>query len=220
MPVVIGYVRFTKEENMQLFWSSRSPFVRKVMVLAHELSIVDRFTLVRVAVGAASLNKDVMQHNPLNRIPTLVLDDGNSLFDSRVICNYLEQIASASGRFLPDAEFRIADERRQSLGDGIMEQSVLTLGERKRPAERFSPEHEAAYRLKTEYTLNLLEREADQLMALPGATMGSIAIAVALSHLDFRFGDEDWRAHRPLLSNWHASMADRPSMKLTAFVDI
>jgi glutathione S-transferase len=204
---------------MQLFWSSRSPFARKVMVVAHELSLGEQVTLIRVAVGSALLDENLMKHNPLNRIPTLLLDNGNALFDSRAICEYLVQYARASSLACADSESRIADERRQSLGDGIMEQSVLTLGERKRPAQQYSTAHDAAYRLKTGRTLDLLEHEAEQLLALPGVTIGSIAIAVALSHLDFRFGEENWRATRPRLSEWHTSMTERSSMKLTAFVE-
>lgn len=204
---------------MKLFWSSRSPFARKVMVLAHELSLGDQLTLIRVAVGSILLDENLMKHNPLNRIPTLIFDDGSALFDSRAICDYLVQFADTHELTCADHASRIADERRQSLGDGIMEQSVLTLGERKRPVQQFSPAHEAAYRLKTARTLDLLEGEAEQLVALTGVTIGSVAIAVALSHLDFRFNEENWRGTRPRLSDWHASMTERSSMKLTAFVE-
>ncbi len=73
---------------MRLYWSSRSPFVRKAMIAAHETGVASRIETIRVEVAVSKLNADVMAHNPLNKIPTLVLEDGEVLFDSRVICEY------------------------------------------------------------------------------------------------------------------------------------
>ena len=78
--------------SMKLLWSSRSPFVRKVMVAAHEVGLADRIRTERVVVAANKPNADVMAVNPLNKIPTLVLDDGTVLYDSRVICEYLDTL--------------------------------------------------------------------------------------------------------------------------------
>ncbi len=77
---------------MKLYWSSRSPFVRKVMVAAHEVGVAGRIATERVVVSAAAPNAAVMAVNPLNKIPTLVLEDGTALFDSRVICEYLDTL--------------------------------------------------------------------------------------------------------------------------------
>ena len=77
---------------MKLLWSSRSPFVRKVMVAAHEVGVAGRLATERVVVAADKPNPGVMALNPLNKIPTLVLDDGAVLFDSRVIAEYLDTL--------------------------------------------------------------------------------------------------------------------------------
>ena len=77
---------------MKLFWSSRSPFVRKVMVTAHELGLAGQIACERVVVSASAPNAAVMQHNPLGKLPTLVLDDGSALYDSPVICEYLASL--------------------------------------------------------------------------------------------------------------------------------
>src|SRR6266436_4868499 len=78
---------------MRLYWSSRSPFVRKAMIAAHETGISTRIETIRVEVAVTKLNTDVMAHNPLNKIPTLVLENGEVLFDSRVICEYFTSLS-------------------------------------------------------------------------------------------------------------------------------
>ncbi|MFC7397866.1 glutathione S-transferase family protein [Chelatococcus sp. GCM10030263] len=203
---------------MRLYWSSRSPFARKVMVAAHETGTAGKIERIRVAVGSALMSEEVMHYNPLNKIPTLVLDDGAALFDSRVIIAYLDGFRG-SPRLVPqDAHQRVAAARWEALGDGIMENSTLTIGERKREALH-SAKHDAAYRKKTVATLTLLEKEAQALAAAPFG-IGAIAIGCALSHLDFRFGDENWRAGRPNLARWFETVATRSSFIATAFEEI
>ena len=102
--------------SMKLLWSSRSPFVRKVMVAAHEVGLADRVRTERVVVAANKPNADVMALNPLNKIPTLVLDDGTVLYDSRVICEYLDTLHDGPKLFPPDKTARWPALRRQALG--------------------------------------------------------------------------------------------------------
>ena len=99
-------------------------------------------------VSAAAPNAEVMAVNPLNKIPTLVLDDGSALYDSRVICEYLDTLHDGPKLFPADARARFAALRRQALGDGLMETIVLRLGEQARPPGSQSEKHLAAYRLK------------------------------------------------------------------------
>ena len=148
---------------MKLFWSSRSPFVRKVMVTAHELGLAEQIRTERVVVSAAAPNTDVMAANPLNKIPTLMLDDGSALYNSRVICEYLDTLHNGRRLFPAEANARFAALRRQALGDGLMEVIVLRLGEQGRPLANQSEKHLAAYRLKISATLDRLEREAGEL---------------------------------------------------------
>jgi glutathione S-transferase len=202
---------------VRLFWSSRSPFVRKVMVAAHEVGIAGRIRSERVVVAANKPNADVMAVNPLNKIPTLVLDDGTALYDSRVICEYFDTLHEGAKLFPADRGARWAALRRQALGDGLMEASVLRVGEQARPREAQSETHLAAYRLKIVKTLDVLEAEAEGL-AVP-ISIGHIAIGCALAHLDFRFAADDWRTGRAKLATWYASFARRPSRQATEYVD-
>jgi glutathione S-transferase len=202
---------------MKLFWSSRSPFVRKVMVAAHEMGVAARINTQRVVVGANNPNPEVMAVNPLNKIPTLILDDGTALYDSRVICEFLDGQHEGPKLFPTDPAARFAALRRQALGDGLMELNVLRLGEQNRSPPARSEPHLAAYRLKTAATLDALDKAADGFAGQPD--IGHIAIASALSHLDFRFAADNWREGRPRLARWHAAFAKRPSMQATEHVD-
>jgi len=197
---------------MRLLWSSRSPFARKVMVAVHELGLADQITPERVVVSATTAEATVMAANPLGQIPTLILEDGTTLFDSAVIIEVLND--RHGGALLPPQ----GPERRaalctQALADGLMALNVLRLGERARgPLE--SPQHQAAFVTKTNATLDALEH----LAPIPW-TIGGIATACVLSHLDFRFPADAWRTGRPALAAWHADMARRPSMQATEFQD-
>ena len=201
---------------MKLLWSSRSPFVRKVVVVAHELGIADRILLDRVNVTAKETNAEVMRFNPLNKIPTLVLDDGSIMIDLPVIAEYLDETYGKGELFPRDAARRWQVRRLHALGDGIMNYNISRLGEKGRGAQA-SEEFMAAWLAKTTATLDVLEQETDSLEPL---TIGSIAVAVALAHLDFRFADDFWRNGRPRLAAWYAGFAKRPSMQLTVPQDI
>jgi glutathione S-transferase len=202
---------------MKLFWSSRSPFVRKVMVAAHETGLASRLRTERVVVGANNPNAQVMAANPLNKIPTLILDDGTALYDSRVICEYFDSLHSGPKLFPAAPADRFSVLRRQALGDGLMEVIVLRLGEQARPQQNQSDKHLAAHRLKIAATLDRLEAEERGLAEPP--RIDDIAIACALSHLDFRFAADNWRLGRIRLAAWHAAFAQRPSMQATEFAD-
>jgi glutathione S-transferase len=204
--------------DMKLYWSSRSPFVRKVMVAAHEVGIADRIRTQRVVVAPNNPNIEVMQDNPLGKIPTLVLDDGTSLYDSRVICEYFDTLHDGPRLFPTSPDLRWKTLRRQALGDGLMEVIVLRLGEMNRPLEAQSEKHLAAFLLKAAKILDQLEAEAD---GPSGAlSIGDIAVGCALAHLDFRFSADDWRAGRTNLAAWHADFARRPSVCATQFANV
>ena len=202
---------------MKLYWSSRSPFVRKVMVTAHELGLAGQIHAERVVVSAAAPNADVMAVNPLNKIPTLILEDGTALYDSRVICEYLDTLHQGPKLFPAEPGARFTALRRQALGDGLMEVIVLRLGEQGRPPANQSEKHLAAYRLKIAAALDRLEAEAGDLAETLG--IGHVAIACALGHMDFRFAADNWRAGRGGLGRWYDEFARRPSMQATQYVD-
>jgi glutathione S-transferase len=202
--------------EVKLLWSSRSPFVRKVVVVAHELGIAGRIALERVNVTGKETNAEVMRLNPLNKIPTLTLDDGSIMIDSQVIAEYLDETFGKGELFPRDAARRWSVRRLHALGDGIMNFNISRLGEKGR-GEQASEGFMTAWLAKTTATLDMLERETDSLASV---TIGSIAIAVALAHLDFRFADDGWRNGRPRLTTWYAGFAERPSMRLTVPQDV
>lgn len=200
---------------MKLLWSSRSPFARKVMVAAHELGIADRIALERVVVATDNANPLVMECNPLNQIPTLIRDDGDVLFDSTVILDYLN-VAFGGGLIPPGGEPRWAVLRLQALGDGLAQLNRARLAEARRGGHASSV-YTDAFAAKTAATLDRLEAEAS---ALDPVHVGSIAVAVALAHLDFRFPHEGWRENRPRLAGWYETFSRRPSMRATEPEDV
>ncbi|MFM9850090.1 MAG: glutathione S-transferase family protein [Hyphomicrobiaceae bacterium] len=203
---------------MKLFWSSRSPFVRKVMVFAHETGLAERIERTQIIVAPTKPNPEVMALNPLNKLPTLVLDNGGVLYDSRVICEHLDTLHDRPRLFPADPSARIDALRRQALGDGMMDFLLVWLSERSRPAPQQSPELIAACRTKLTTVLDALEREAPALAAAP-FSIAHIAIGCALGYADFRFKDEAWRTGRPQLAAWAETLHARPSFQATQPAD-
>src|ERR1700684_787477 len=115
---------------MKLHWSPRSPFVRKVMVVVHELGLADRITCVRTVAASTKPHAELMQDNPLSKIPTLVLDDGMVIYDSPGICEYLDSLDGAPKLHPQKPKARITALCRQALGDGFLDLLVLTRNER------------------------------------------------------------------------------------------
>lgn len=198
---------------MLLRHSHTSPFVRKVTVLLHETGLADRVALE--TVDGWSEPDDLTGENPLSMVPTLVMEDGRTLFDSPVICEYLDT-RHPGPRMLPgDGEARWQVLREQALADGILDCAVLIFMETvKRPeALRWDWWVELKQRAITR-SLDHLERHANRLDRT--VDLGLISIAVALSYLDLRGAVGDWRGARPALAAWHAAFSGRPSMIATA----
>lgn len=203
---------------MKLFWSSRSPFVRKVMIVAHETGLADRITCERTVVAPTKPNPDVMRHNPLNKLPTLILDDGSALYDSRVIVEYLDGLHSKK-RLIPEAgPQRMAALRMQALCDGMLDFLLVGLSERARPEAQQSSELKAALALKFKAGFNALEGEAARL-GTDGFGLAEIATAAVIGYADFRYASEAWRVGRPRLAAFAEQIAERPSIRATAHAD-
>jgi glutathione S-transferase len=198
---------------VKLLWSTRSPFVRKVTIAAHELGISDRIETERVVVKADDPNRAVMAISPLGKIPALTLDDGTVLYDSVVILEYLDT-TFGGGLIPPPGPARWRALTLEALADGIMEADLRWMEERNRPDAERRVGHFNGMRAKVESGLDALES-----MPLEAVTVGTIATASALAHLDFRFPEAPWRPGRPRLAAWFESFAARPSMRATQFVD-
>jgi glutathione S-transferase len=198
---------------MKLHWSPRSPFVRKVMIVLHETGLDPKVERVRSVAAMATPNPAIMVDNPISQIPALVMDNGLPLYDSPVICEYLDTLHT-SAKFFPAAgDARWLALRRQALGDGMMAILLLWRQERMKTDVQQLPEWLAAFKVKIDAGLAVLEAEAPDLAN--GFDIGHVTIGCLLSYLDFRFADFDWRATRPALAAWHATFAHRPSALAT-----
>src|SRR5436190_19133233 len=105
--------------KMLLHWSPRSPYVRKVLITAHETGLADRIETVRTVVAASEPNVELMKENPQSRLPTLRLADGTAIYDSVVICEYFDSLHSGEKLFLQKWPERLVALRRHALGDGM-----------------------------------------------------------------------------------------------------
>lgn len=205
-------------QTMILHWSPRSPYVRKVMIAAHELGLQDRIRTVRTVTGGTTPHLDLMKINPLGKIPTLEVGDGTVLYDSPVIIEYLDTL-HAGPRLFPTAwPERVTALRRHALGQGMLDAALAHLGESFRPAERQSEPHMALWRGKLVACVDALEQEAEAL-GRSAYSIGHLAIGVALGYLDFRFGAMDWRNGHPKLAAWHETFNARPAVRANMPVD-
>lgn len=200
---------------MKLHWSPRSPYVRKVMVCAHELGVVPRLELVRSVAAMLKPNAAIMADNPLSKIPTLVREDGSALFDSIVICEYLNDQAGGS-LFPMQADARWQALRWHALGDGLLDALILWRNERER--EHPLPAMLDAFDVKTRACLQLLDKEVEALESAP-FSIGTITVGCALGYLDYRFSALGWRALAPRLAQWFSVLQARPSFQSTEAYD-
>ena len=193
---------------MKLRYSPTSPYVRKVVVCAAELGLGDRIELV--PTDPRDAKSGLADENPLGKVPALVTDDCGSLFDSRVICEYLDALHDGPKLFPSRASERWAAQRLHALGDGMLDAALLCRLEGARPAEKQWDGWVAHQRTKIDHGLAALESEAAGFG--DALTIGVVTIACMLGYLDFRFADMDWRADCPRLAEWFDGFAKRPSM--------
>lgn len=197
---------------MRLYFSPASPFVRKVLVAAHELGLAGRIENLPSAAHPVQTDTTIAADNPLGQVPTFYTDDGLALYDSRVICEYLDVLGG--GALFPAGEARWPALVRQSEADGLLDAALLARYEAVvRPAEhRWEPWTDGQMR-KIGRTLDHFEAS---IAAIDGVlNIGTISVGCALGYLDFRFADLGWRPSRPKLADWYARFGERPSMVAT-----
>lgn len=192
---------------MKLRYSPTSPYVRKVTMTIIECGLENQ--VERVLTNAWAEDTDLPADNPLGKVPALVPDDGPALFDSPVICEYLDSRHGGAPLFPAIGPARWAALRFQAIGDGLNDAAVLRRLEVMRPDGERSDKWAARQAAAMTRSLDALEADADALAA--GFTIGSIAVMAALGYLDLRFADDNWRNDRPKLAAWFAEMAQRPS---------
>lgn len=198
---------------MKLYHSPASPFVRKVTVLLHELGQQDAVALQSVTTTALASDKALMAANPLARLPALERSEGVTLYDSRVITAYLDDLFN--GGFYPQGSGRWETLTLEATGDGIMDSAVSMVYEvRLRDAAQVSEPWIEAQWEKVARGLRALNTRWMSHLSGP-VTMGQISVACALAYLDFRHAARNWRQGNEALAKWYESFDSRPSMQAT-----
>ncbi len=196
---------------MKLYYSPTSPYVRKVTMMAMETGLDDQ--IERIVMTAVGPDTDVSKANPLGKVPALVRDDGSALYDSPVICEYLDGLHSG-GKLIPaSGEERISVLKLQALADGALDAGVAQIMESRRPDNEQSP----GWIARQQKALSQAMDEMEVLVGLlgPDVTLAHISFCAALGWIDFRKSDWDWRDSRPALADWYASFSARPSVMAT-----
>jgi glutathione S-transferase len=198
---------------MRLLYSDTSPFARKCVVTAWELGLQDQIELVAVSSGPTRPDKDLVAKNPLGKVPTLITDDHVALYDSRVICEYLDWYGQGRLRASQDPT-RWTVLLDESLADGMMDAAVLARYEMGlRPEALRWKEWSGGQLAKVTNGLADLERRAPHFDYR--VDVGTIAIACALGYLDFRYATLGWRAQFPNITAWFDRFSARDSMLAT-----
>lgn len=194
---------------MKLFYGAPSPYSRKVRVVAYELGV----EVELVPTNAMALDCRFGLVNPVNRVPALQLDSGRVLFDSPLICEYLDvtygpKLLPLSGQTRWDALLN------QALGDGLMDAAVPRRHETLRPVAQQSAVRLELYKRSSDQILTHLE---SRIVELSEIDVGTISIACGLSYLDFRFSQDGWRSRHPCLATWLDDFSAMESMLRTQF---
>jgi glutathione S-transferase len=200
---------------MKLYSNPASPYGRKVKVCAHETGLIERLTIHTVQTSAVGPDLALVADNPLGKIPCLVLGEGGSLYDSRVICEYLDTLHQGARLYPTGGAERWDALRLQALADGILDAALLAR------YETFLRPEELRWSAWIDGQLDKVRRALDRLEAVHAPAFGGrmdigiITTACALGYLDFRFAALEWGQTRPALADWYETFAARPSMRAT-----
>lgn len=196
---------------MKLHYALASPFVRKVMACAIARGIDGR--IEKVATDPHVSPPELLRDNPLSKIPALITDDGIAVFDSPVICEYLDTIGGAAPLFpAVGSAARLKAQIRHAMADGIMDAAVARRMHMNLPQDEGRQTFDA--RQKAAIDRALVALEADPPAGL--GDIGEIAIGCALGYLDFRWGAEPWRPAHPKLAAWYAEVSKQAPLAATS----
>jgi glutathione S-transferase len=198
---------------MKLIGSLPSPFTRKARIVAAE----KRIDYVWEAQNVWAPENPVPDYNPLGKVPVLVLDDGTALYDSRVICEFLDSV-SPIGKLIPaDNRERIEVRRWEALADGVLDAGVLARLEGQRPAGERSQGWIDRQLGKVSRGLDAMDIQIGSRQWCCGNafTLADIAVGACVGWLDFRFPQLEWRKDRPNLARHAVRLAERASFAET-----
>ncbi len=197
---------------MRLLYQTHSPFARKVLVAAIEVGLAEGLEVIHHETSPTLRNEEVYKLNPLGKVPVLICDDGFALFDSGVICEYLDGLHEGQKIIPASGPERFQALRLQALANGIADAGIAVRWEsERRPEPLRSPELRIAQTQKIEAACDFIEQESN----LDGtAGIGQIALATTLSWIAFR-NIYAFEEGRPRLSSWYRTFSGRPSMLAT-----
>ena len=201
-------------EKLKLFYSDRSPYVRKVMVTLHEVNLFENVEIVGVRTNPLGVVEDLVDVSPLGKIPTLVLPDGTTIFDSRVICSYLNSIGK-SDLYLAQENLKWSIKTAEANFDGILDAALLMVYEHRYRQDIYqSAEWLENLWKKIERTLDFYNNSSSKILS-GSLNMGQISLGCALGYLDYRHNNRNWRAKNQNLRDWFAEFSERLSMRNT-----
>lgn len=197
---------------MKLIYSAASPFVRKVRVMSEEAGLSEKIELISVKTTALARDQQAVDANPLGKIPALIIDEETTLFDSRVICRYLDDLGAA-GLYAQENLWDILT--LEALADGLLEAAVLMVYEaRLRPQETRSEAWVEAQWHKISDALDALNERRFKALEAP-LNFAQLCVGCALGYLDFRHDARNWRARREWLAKWNDDIQNRRSLMIT-----
>jgi glutathione S-transferase len=194
---------------MKLAYSAASPYVRKVNACAIKRGIDKQIERLKIGTTDPAL----LQYNALSKVPTLITDDGMSIFDSPVICEYLDSIGSAPKLYPASGAARWKALTQEALADGILDATQPRRRELTLPQDEGRKSYIALQQGKVARALDEFEKQADSLGNLD--TIGEITIGCALGYLDFRYANEPWRPGHPKLTAWYEKVVKLPPLAET-----
>ena len=199
---------------MKLYYSKTSPYSRKVLLMIHEKGLQQVIT--SVACNPFEEAPELEAVNPLGKVPTLILDDGSSLYDSPVICAYLDTLTSdrliaESGPETNSERWNIL--RWEALCDGVLDAIYNIVMERRRDTQEQSSSWIEQWKTQVIWSLDHMEANIDSLPAQ--ISLAQLSLATALGYLDFRLSDLDWHNQYPALAAWYDDFSERDAMKNT-----
>jgi glutathione S-transferase len=195
---------------VKLFYSATSPYARKVLACAITREIDQQIELL--PTNPYTMPAELLAANPLSKVPCMITADGMALFDSPVICEYLDSVEGALPMFPRSGGARWLALRYQAQGDGIMDAAIGRRAEIGKPQDAARDAYMAKQKAVVARALDDLE------MAVPHkmVDIGSITVACAIGYVDFRFGFEPWRETRPQLAAWYEAFSEMPGLAQTA----
>jgi len=199
---------------MKLLYQTHSPYARKVLVAAHEMGIARDLDVIHHETSPLLNNDEVFASNPLGKVPVLIDAAGTVLFDSAVICEYLDGLHAGRKLIPSDAPQRFRALRMQALAQGIADAGIAVRWEdERRPRHLRWPEFRDGQLRKIALACDFVEAGIE---ATRQPDIGDVALATALSWIEFR-GVYAFALGRPRLADWHARFSERRSMRATTF---